>query len=454
MIVPWRRGRIILRLSLPIALMLLAQNLMSLITIAMVSHLGDAAVAGVGIASALLLMLMALLFGIDTGVQALVARRVGAGQMSLAGGVLNDAQAIAVVAGFLLTLLGYVAGPGMFVLVTADPAVASRGLPYLYAILPMLPFLGVSFAFSAYRNATSKPRHSLLVSVVQLSCSACFGYILIFGAFGIPRLETAGAGLGATLAALVAFIVHLLLALRFAPIPGFLRTRPSWPGMRLILKIGLPVGLQQSLVHLGITVAFGLIGLIGSGEVAAMNVVLTTMLLSILPASGMGIAAATLVGSALGRGDPADAVRWGWEVARLGAAGILAFSVIFVAAPRGALSLFIADQTTIALAATPLSIMALGMSVDAFGRILGFALRGAGATRLVTTVAFVLQWGVQLPLTWLVGVHLGFGLPGIAISRLLLFVTEAVIVTMIWRHGFWARQIPSPPDDDDRGACP
>lgn len=454
MIVPWQRARIILALSLPIALMLLAQNLMSLITIAMVSHLGDGAVAGVGIASGLFLMLMALLFGIDTGVQALVARRVGAGQMSLAGGVLNDAQAIAVVAGFLLTLLGYVAGPGLFALVTADPAVAARGLPYLYATLPMLPFVGVSFAFSAYRNATSKPHYSLLVSAIQLSCTACFGYLLIFGSFGMPRLETAGAGLGTTLAALVAFLLHGLLALRIAPIPGFLRTRPSWPGISLILKIGLPVGLQQSLVYLGITVSFGIIGLIGSGEVAAMNVVLTTMLLSILPASGMGIAAATLVAAALGRGDASDAARWGWEVARLGAVGILAFSVIFVVAPRGTLSLFIADQTTIALAATPLSIMALGMSVDAFGRILGFALRGAGATLLVTTVAFVLQWGVQLPLSWLVGVHLGFGLPGIATSRLLLFAAEAVIVTMIWRHGFWARHCPSPPVEDDRGACP
>lgn len=74
--------------------------------------------------------------------------------------------------------------------------------------------------------------------------------------------------------------------------------------------------------------------------------------------------------------------------------------------------------------------------VDAFGRILGFALRGAGATRLVTTVAFALQWGVQLPLIWFVGVHLGSGLLGIAIIRLLLFAIESIIVTMMWRNGF------------------
>lgn len=439
MIIPWQRVRIIFSLSLPIALILLAQTLMSLISIAMVSHLGDAAVAGVGMAGALFSTLMAVLFGIDTGVQALVARRIGAGQALLAGIALNDALAIAVAAGLLLAMLGHIAGPGLFNLVASDTAVVTYGLPYLNAALPMLLFLGATFAFSAYRNGAGMPRYSLLAVAIQLPCSALFSYLLIFGALGLPRLETAGAGLGATLAALVALLVHLLLAWRIAPVPGFLKTRPSWPGMRLILKIGLPVGIQQSLVYLGTTVYLAIVGLLGTGEVAAMNVVLTTMLLSILAASGMGIAAATLVGTALGRGDAADARRWGWEVAGLGALGILPLSLIVHAAPRSMLGLFIADQTTIDLAAAPLGVLALGMSIDAFGRILGFALRGAGATRLVTAVAFALQWGVQLPLSGLIGVHLGFGLFGMAISRLALFAAETTIVTLLWRNGFRGR---------------
>src|SRR5262249_945577 len=97
------------------------------------------------------------------------------------------------------------------------------------------------------------------------------------------------------------------------------------------------------------------------------------------------------------------------------------------------------DRTTMDLAAMPLALLAMGMSVDAFGRVLGFALRGAGATRQVTAVAFALQWGLQLPLAWLLGVHLGLGLPGIAIGRLMALVAEAVIVTIMWRNGFWTR---------------
>lgn len=430
---------IVLGLSLPSVLILLMHSLMNLIGIALVSHLGDAAMAGIGIAGALFSMLMAVLFGIDTGVQALTAQRTGAGQLHRAGAVLNDAVAIAVVAGLLLAVAGYLAGPALFALATTDPAVAARGLPYLYATLPMLPFLGIGFAFSAYRNGAGTPRYSLLVAALQFPSNVLFSYLLVFGAFGLPRLDTAGAGLGATAAALVAVVAHLLLAWRIAPVPCFGRTRPSWSGIRILLKIGLPVGLQQSLVNLGTMITLAIVGLIGTGEVAAMNVVLAVMLLSILPASGLGVAAATLVGTALGRGNPADAKRWGWEVAGLGAFAILVLGLILLAAPRPILGLFVADGTTIDLAATPLRVLALGMGIDAFGRILGFALRGAGATRLVTSVAFALQWGVQLPLAWLVGVHLGFGLTGIAVIRLLLFAVETAIVTLLWRNGFWSR---------------
>ena len=132
-----------------------------------------------------------------------------------------------------------------------------------------------------------------------------------------------------------------------------------------------------------------------------------------------------------------DAELWGWQAAFLGTLPIMGFSLILILAPHAALGWFLADPGTIALAEAPLSVVALGMSVDAFGRILGFALRGAGATRAVTAIAFLLQWGVQLPLGWFVGVYLGFGLPGLAVNRLIWFAVEAGLCVALWRNGFW-----------------
>src|SRR4029078_12482975 len=103
-IVPCERVRTIIGLSLPIASALLAQSLLSLTSVAIVSRIGYEALAGVGIANAFLSMLMALLFGIDTGGQVLVARRVGAGQVPHATAALQDGIAVATVAGLLLVI--------------------------------------------------------------------------------------------------------------------------------------------------------------------------------------------------------------------------------------------------------------------------------------------------------------------------------------------------------------
>ncbi len=432
------RACAIASLALPIAAALLLQTVMSLVGIAIVSHLGDAALAGVGLASALLTALFALLFGIDTGVQVLVAHNVGGGRASGAGTVLTDALLLAAIGGPALALFGYAAGPWFLSWISADRTVVAHAVAWLYAALPALPFLAAGIAFSACRNGTGAPHHSLLATLMQLAANAGFGFGMTFGAFGLPPLGTAGAGLAASLASLLALVAHVILA-RLAPIPGFMTLRPTWFGVRRIVAIGLPVGLQQSLVYVGILVQLAIVSLLGTGAVAAMNVVQTMLLLSILPAAGVGIAAATLVGQALGRGDAADATRWGWEAAGIGALPILALGLGLVLAPRTVLGSFVADAGTIALAAPPLAVLALGMGIDAFGRILGFALRGAGATRAITLAAFALQWGGQLPTSWLVGVHLGFGLVGIAINRLAWFAVEAAIATGLWHSGFWKR---------------
>lgn len=437
-----RRLRTIVGLSLPIALILLLHNLMTLTGIALVGPLGDAAVAAIGIAGALVSMLVALLFGIDTGVQALVARRFGGGHIRDAGAVLVDGLAIAVGAGIVLMAIGYGAGPALLPLVNGEPAVVEQALAYLKTGLPMLPLVGASLAFSAYRNGTGAPRYSLLAAAAQFPCYALLGYAFVFGMLGLPSLGTAGLGLAATFASFAGVVVHVVVTGCVAPIPGLVGAWPSWSGSRLVLHIGLPIGLQQSLVNVGVMVTLAIVGLIGTEAVAAMNVLLVLMLMSILPASGMGIAAATLVGMALGRDDPGDARRWGWQVATLGALTLLAPCLALVVAPHAILGLFVADPAMADLAAPPLRLLAIGMGIDAFGRILGFALRGAGATRLVASLAFLLQWAVHLPLVWWAGVHLELGLTGIAAVRLALFAVETAVLALLWRSDFWSRPRP------------
>jgi Na+-driven multidrug efflux pump len=258
------------------------------------------------------------------------------------------------------------------------------------------------------------------------------------GIAGTPALGAFGAGLGSSLAALFALGLHIALATRLRPIPGLKLKSPEWREVRSLLAIGAPVSLQGAMLSVGATVYFGVIARLGVAAVAAVNVMNSLMLIFVLAASGFGVAAATLVGRALGQGNAGNAQRAGWETATLSAAVTASLALILALAPKAVLSFFIARPETLAMAATPLRIVALSVGLSSFALTISYALRGAGATKAPALASFALLWFAQIPMSWLVGVRLGYGLPGVACVLFGSAAVEAVVMALIWR--VWARR--------------
>ncbi len=149
-------------------------------------------------------------------------------------------------------------------------------------------------------------------------CNVILNWLLIFGHLGLPALGATGAGIGTTISTYVGTAIYIGLALRHARPLGFLRSRVDRSTVATMLRLSVPAGLQSFFFAAGMTAFFWIIGRIGTPELAASNVLVQLLLVAILPGVGFGMAAASLVGQALGRGDRDDAVRWGWDVVRLG----------------------------------------------------------------------------------------------------------------------------------------
>ena len=424
-------------LSLPMAATLVVQNLMSVLTTAMVGRLGDAALAGVGVASAIFSILLALLLGLDAAVQAIVARRTGSGDRAGAGAALALGLGVCGAVGAVLTVVALLGVPAVLPLAIRDPAAAAAGGAFIKGFSPILLVLGLNVTFSAYWNGIGAPRYALAVTVIQTPLHALLSWGLTFGGLGLPALGTFGAGLGATLAAIVGLGLHLVLALKVAPVEGLVGGRSRPGDLGLLLRIGLPISLQQSLLYVSLALSFAVVARIGTSAAAAANAMNTLALVAVLAATGVGTAAATLVGEALGRDEIRDARRWGWESAGVGTLVLAPLSVALIVAPKAALGLFIANPATVDLAAEPMRILALSMSFDTFGRILTYGLRGAGSTTAPSAVSFAFQWFVQLPLSWWVGVKLGLGLTGVMVVLLVRSAAEAAVMALLWRARAW-----------------
>lgn len=434
---PRERLRAILTIGLPIVGAMVSQNVLNLVDTAMVGALGDAALAAVGTGAFANFMAFSVVVGLSTGVQAMVARRKGMGDTSHLALPLNGALALVCATAVPLSALLYLLAPALFPFLNSDPQVAVTGTEYLQARLLSMTAVGMNFAFRGYWNAVEQSQIYLRTLVVMHSTNIFLNWLLIFGNLGFPALGATGAGLGTSLSTYVGTAIYFGLALRHARAAGFLRGLPDRSGLRTILRLSIPTSLQQLGFAAGFTTLFWIIGQVGIRETAAAQVLVNLMLVVVLPGTAFGIAAGSLVGQALGRRDPLDAVRWGWDVVRVALAVLVTLGLVLVLFADPILSLFLTDPDTREIARVPLRIFGLTVGLDAVGMVLQSALLGAGASGMVMRTALGTQWGLFLPMAYLVGPVLGWGLTAIWVAQIGYRGLQATIFVLHWRSGRW-----------------
>ncbi len=422
---------VIARLAAPLVGYFFIQSAASLAGLAVVGRLGEAALAGVGAGGALYGVLLSLMFGVDAGVQAIVSRNTGAGRTGTLGAVLAEAWTISLPLGALLAAVLWTVAPGALAAMLPDPSAAADGAAYVRGIAPSLVLIAVTLPINACWIGSGRPALTLGVTLLLAPVQVLATVLLA------PAVGAGGAGAAVSVASLIGVVLSLALASR--SIPGLLRTRPSGRGVATIAVLGWPISLQQALLQLGLMVAFIIVARLGTAATATINVLVSLSTAPIQTAVGLGTAAATLVGQSLGRGRPAEARLWGWRTALGGVAVTAPLGLIALLAPGPLLSLFLHDPATVAAGLLPARIMGATVVIDTAGRILCFALRGAGATRLGAGLPFAAQWLGQLPLMAVLGVGLGWGVMGVVIAQGSVALVEGIVTALIWAGPWWTR---------------
>lgn len=431
-----RRKRI-LALALPIIGGMVSQNVLNLVDTLMVGSLGNTALAAVGIASFANFMCTAFITGLGAGVQAMAARRLGEGQHGETAVALDGGLLLAIVLGLPLGVVLFAAAPALMPLLVHQRPVVALAVPYLQARLVAMVAIGMNFAFRGYWNGINRSALYFRTLIVMHVSNIALNWVLIYGKLGAPALGSTGAGVASAMATWIGTLTYMSLGLKHARAGGFLRKLPDRSALVTMLRLSVPAGLQQLFFATGMTAFFAIIGRVGTAELAASNVLLNLLLVALLPAMGFGLASASLVGQALGRGDADDARRWAWDVVKLATLAVTLVALPGFILPDLLLSAFLHDAATRLMADWPLRIIAVGMPIDAVGIILMQSLVGAGDTRSVLVVSVGLQWLLELPLVLLVGPVLGGGLVGIWLVQLGYRVLGAGVFTGLWRRGGW-----------------
>jgi putative MATE family efflux protein len=366
-----------------------------------------------------------------------VSRRRGEGREDEAAVPLNGGLFLASIGAIPLSILFIVLTPMVFPYFNSDPAVIDHAVPYLQVRMIGMLSVGVNFCFRGFWNGMGFSMIYMRTLVMMHIVNIVISYGLVFGAFGLPEMGSVGAGIGTTASLFFGTALYFFQAWKKAKPYGFWSRLPQYSTLQTILKLSIPSSIQQVTFAAGLVAMFWIVGMIGTVELAAASILNTLVLTAILPGIGLGLAAATLVGHSLGKKDPDDAKQWGWDVVKLAVLLMAAIGLPMLVMPEAILSIFTTDAHTIEIAVAPLRLIGATIFVDGIGTVLLNALLGAGASKVVLRVSLITQWGLFLPVAWLVGPVLGFGLFWVWASLVGYRWVQAMFFSWIWQKGRW-----------------
>jgi putative MATE family efflux protein len=301
----------LIHIAWPIALQNLFASALNMVGGVMIGQMGDTSIAAVGLANQVFFLFNLLIFGITSGSAIFTAQLWGKRDIPNIRRVLALCLLLGITASLAFLILAQVSPQAALRLFTNDPAVIEQGSGYLRTAGWSFTFLAITLSFAAVLRSTGDVRTPMVVSMGALGLNMLLSYGLIFGHFGLPRLEVQGAALGVLIsrAAECAALLWLTYRRKFPDLqsPAAIRLK-DLSGLdlafaRRVLGPVLPVALNELLWALGITIYSGVYARIGTQAIAAINILSAIDGLAFVMFLAIGNACAILVGNQIGAGE-------------------------------------------------------------------------------------------------------------------------------------------------------
>ena len=429
-------------LAIPMMLEMAMESIFAVVDIAFVSRLGTDAVAAVGITEALITVLYAIAMGLGMSVTAMVSRRIGAKDREGAARVTGQAIWIGAFLSIVVGVFGVIFARDLLVLMGASDNVIREGEGFTAVLLggsaSIVYLFLLNAAFRGAGDAAVALRSLWLANGINIILDPCF----IFGLGPFPEMGVTGAAVATTIGRGIGVVYQLYylfggrgrLAFHFRHLA---LVRDLIKRM-LIVSIG---GIGQFLITTASwVVLMRIVAFYGSGPIAAYTIALRMIEFVILPAWGLGNAAATLVGQNLGANLPERAEQSAWQAAKYNAVFMTIVGVMMLAAAPMITGLFSSDPEVLRYGTNCLRIMGIGFPMYAIGMIMTQAMNGAGDTATPSALNLFAFWIIQIPLALWLARTVGYGPNGVFIAIVVSESLLTILSIIAFRRGRWKKQ--------------
>lgn len=394
-------------IALPISAQSLITIGVNMTDTVMLGKLGETALSASALANQFISIFQICCMGIGMGASVLTSRFWGMQDKHSLRKAVTIMLRLCFVFGLAFTLATVITPDGLMRIYTNDPEIIQAGASYFRWSIPCYWLLGFSLTCTIVLRSVGQVRLPLICSICAFFINVFFNYMFIFGAFGAPRMEVAGAALGTVIARVFEFCFICGYFLFVDKRVGYRLKHLAMKCRDLVgdyLRISIPVLVSDTLLGLGNSAVAMVMGRVGATFVAANSITTVTQQLSTVFIQGIGNASSIITGHTLGQGELDKAQRQGFTFLGLGFVVGLLGGLLIMIISGPVISFY--DITTETKGIAEQLMIAVGFIVifQSMNSILTKGvLRGGGDTKFLMVADILFLWVASVPLGALAG---------------------------------------------------
>jgi len=426
---------------LPLIATNILQNLSGTInTIFVGQMMGVNAIAAVAVFFPILFCLLAFVIGLSSGATVLVGQAWGAQNIEKVRCVVGSTLFMTLIGGSIIALLGVFFAEHILLALGTDPQVMHLSLPYVQWMLAGSPLLFIYIIYTSILRGVGDSTTPLIVSGMTIVIGLFVTPVLIAGYFGFPKMGIIAPAI-ATIVGYLAVLIFLPLYLNKKDHPlkldshllSHIRHHPELS--KIILRLGIPTGVQMVTTSVAGLVIVGLVNRHGSHATAAYGAVNQVLNYIQFPALSISIAASIFAAQAIGAGksdllNKVTRTALGMNIVITG--GLVALAYLF---SKYLMTLFITDPTVVVLGQQLLFIVLWSILFFGASAIFASIMRASGTVTLPMLINIAAILLIEVPCAYLFSQW--WGLQGIwyayALAFVCLCIMQGLYYQLVWK---------------------
>lgn len=383
------------RVTYPIFLGLLAQNVINVTDTAFLGRVGEVALGAAAMGGLLYICVYTIAFGFSVGSQILIARRNGEGNYRAVGPIMWQGTAFSFgMAVCLLLLMYFSAAPLIRLLITSDSIYGATYEFFTWRIWGFL-FAFVNVMFRGLYIGITRTKVLTMNAVVMALVNVVLDYALVFGELGLPEMGVRGAALASVIAEASSLLFFLLYTYYKVDLKKYGLNRFGQFDLSMVLRI-LRIScftMVQYFLSMAIWFVFFMaLERLGQRQLAVANIVRSVYVVLLIPVQALSTTANTLVSNLIGASGSLGVVTLLHKISRISFLIMVVCVGLCVAFPGSILSVYTNEEALLVESVSALYVVCGAMLIASLANVYFNGISGTGNTQ----AALVLEVFVQV----------------------------------------------------------